>query len=153
MQDGSDASFVKPVCLPLNADDPGVKDNTGLNMQVTGWGRISNNERFNLRNFQLFGAGSRTLQKVEIPVVSPEVCDDKYGLFNKDTQLCAGGVPGKDSCGGDSGGPLTYRTFPDRPWYQIGIVSHGKEFCGSSTPAVYTYVPHFIPWIKRSIKP
>ena len=139
--------------MPLNAEDPGVKDNIGLNMTVTGWGKISNNDRFNLRNYELFGAGSRTLQKVEVPVVNPEVCQETYTVYNKDILLCAGGVPGKDSCGGDSGGPLIYRTFLDRPWYQIGIVSYGKRFCGSSSPAVYTYVPHFISWIKKTLKP
>jgi secreted trypsin-like serine protease len=55
----------------------------------------------------------------------------KYSFFSK---LCAGGEQGRDSCNGDSGGPLTYNGM------QIGIVSWGSVNCGDPVPAVYVNI-------------
>ena len=95
-----------------------------------------------------------------------------------DSQICAGGQPGKDSCKvqtitgtnttnisynqGDSGGPLYFKTIAGsgsrpsddnlEPVYLLGIVSFGSKFCGNGTPGVYTSVSHFMPWIEKIIK-
>ena len=69
-------------------------------------------------------------------------------------KLCAGEV-NKDSCSGDSGGPLMledevkgiYRMI------QYGIVSYGPRQCGSLIPGVYTDVTKYIKWILDNIKP
>lgn len=53
--------------------------------------------------------------------------------------ICAG-FPNKDSCDGDSGGPLTYETNDDET-VQIGIVSFGPSRCGASV-GVYTLISH-----------
>ena len=57
---------------------------------------------------------------------------------------------GKDSCGGDSGGPMTFRHSVNDPWYLVGLVSYGATKCGDK-PGVYTYVPHYIEWIRRTL--
>ena len=58
---------------------------------------------------------------------------------------------GVDSCNGDSGGPLIYRqnNGPEKPWFQIGIVSFGSSLCGIEIPAVYTRVTKMMDWVKR----
>ena len=48
-----------------------------------------------------------------MPLVNDQTCEnlDIYnGAINTSIQLCAGGDRNKDSCGGDSGGPLTYKS-------------------------------------------
>lgn len=72
-----------------------------------------------------------------------------------DSQLCAGGVPEKDSCGGDSGGPLMY---PGKAqgvgvrYVQRGIVSFGSKRCGiGGYPGVYTRVSDYMMWILDNI--
>ena len=50
---------------------------------------------------------------MKLPYVNDQTCEnlDIYkGAINISIQLCAGGDRNKDSCGGDSGGPLTYKS-------------------------------------------
>lgn len=71
----------------------------------------------------------------------------------KSSQLCAGGDIGKDSCTGDSGGPLMTED-PDTPrLYAVGLVSIGWKPCGMiNTPAIYTKVAPFMEWIIKEIE-
>ena len=68
------------------------------------------------------------------------------------TQLCAGGEFAKDSCDGDSGGPLM-RQVQGSNWYLEGIVSFGNR-CGlEGWPGVYTKVSEYTDWIQANLKP
>lgn len=49
--------------------------------------------------------------------------------------ICAGEF-GRDSCNGDSGGPMVSGGL------QIGIVSWGATNCGGNAPGVYASVSH-----------
>ena len=55
------------------------------------------------------GVSSRVKLATEVPHIPNSECSAVYGKVGKlitARQLCAGGVAGKDSCSGDSGGPL-----------------------------------------------
>lgn len=71
-------------------------------------------------------------------------------------QLCAGGVIGKDSCGGDSGGPLLFtdRSHPTYSYsYCVGVVSFGPRQCGQNgMPGIYTRVTSYIDWIVKNVR-
>ena len=59
---------------------------------------------------------------------------------------------GKDSCGGDAGGPaMTRKSYRD-PWYQVGIVSFGLSPCGGGA-GLYTKVEYFLDWIATHLEP
>ena len=62
-------------------------------------------------------------------------------------------ISGKDSCNGDSGGPLIYREYSDDPWHQIGLVSFGTKACGKGVPGVYTRVAEYMDWIESKLQP
>lgn len=70
----------------------------------------------------------------------------KYaGITVTENQLCAGGMAGKDTCGGDSGGSLMKQAIAKTKKNQIpylflaGIVSYGTETCAvEGWPGVYT---------------
>ena len=201
---------VSIVCLPVDLGlaarqlnvrnlQGGLEGNYGV---VVGWGYTDYDpfKEGSQGDISEFGVAQNFQQKLEIPVLSAEQCNDKFrGRFTpagqtghwagqgsssyqllslSDTQICAGGELGKDSCKvktqhllpntiyliqqGDSGGPLYFKTIVPNgvrpsddnlePVYLLGIVSFGSKFCGNGSPGVYTSVRHFMPWIKQIIR-
>lgn len=83
-------------------------------------------------------------------LVPHDECEASYPYLSI-AQLCAAGHTGKDTCKGDSGGPLMlqYRTN----YYVVGVVS-GKRSdspCGTTVPSLYTNVYYYVPWIRNII--
>lgn len=84
-----------------------------------------------------------------------QVCEPAYRSGGRNLkltsgQICAGGIPGKDSCKGDSGGPLMYEN--GRTWEVVGVVSFGPTPCGlPNVPGVYTKVHEYNDWIRSNI--
>jgi hypothetical protein len=103
-------------------------------------------------------ASSVKLQ-VWLPVVNREDCDKLYSakrISIGDSQICAGGIEGKDSCVGDSGGPLMSTGISPRDgrarYFMAGVVSFGPELCGMKDwPGVYTRVSHYTDWILNQL--
>ncbi|KAJ3654561.1 hypothetical protein Zmor_013740 [Zophobas morio] len=132
------SDFIKPICLPSRAERP----RTGDRLVVAGWGRTE------------FASSSPVKLKLWVPVAETSQCSTKFrsaGVNLGNKQLCAGGELGRDSCNGDSGGPLMATTKNDSAqWYLEGIVSFGAR-CGSQGwPGVYTKVGEYIDWIKSN---
>uniref|UniRef100_A0A1Y1L107 CLIP domain-containing serine protease n=1 Tax=Photinus pyralis TaxID=7054 RepID=A0A1Y1L107_PHOPY len=137
-------TFIKPICLPTSEKLQG--NYVGINMTVAGWGKTETKSE------------SKVKLKLQVPVRSMDECGPVYSTKNvklSKGQLCAGGIEGKDSCRGDSGGPLMtlYYVPSDYNWYATGVVSFGPSPCGvAGWPGVYTKVSEYIPWILKTIK-
>lgn len=104
----------------------------------------------------LSGTSSKVKLKVSLPVLSNSDCAPIHAREVRlaDSQLCAGGEQGKDSCKGDSGGPLMtpQGLRNDARWYVVGIVSIGPRRCGTEgKPAIYTRVGSYVDWIRQVI--
>ena len=65
-------------------------------------------------------------------------------VIDERTMMCAA-KSGKDSCFGDSGGPLL-----DRNGIQVGIVSWGYGCANDAYPGVYTRVSAYMDWIQET---
>ncbi|KAL1394961.1 hypothetical protein pipiens_002952 [Culex pipiens pipiens] len=134
------SDYIRPICLPTEA---GVRasNNVGLETIAAGWG-VTENDDF-----------SDVLRKVSLTVVDQRKCAQLYRTkFRlRNSQLCAGGQPGKDTCLGDSGGPLMRQV--GNTFYLYGIISFGPEKCGTDGIAgVYTNVVQYVDWIRRKLE-
>lgn len=134
---------VTPVSLNSSAEN----EAPGLESITAGWG--STNPE---------GTDYPTgLQEVRVPLVSLEDCQAAYQMTDPpaqvlDQQLCAGllGEGGKDSCSGDSGGPLFVIDDMENP-VQTGITSFGAGCADPDFPGVYTRVSSFLDWIEENM--
>lgn len=98
------------------------------------------------------GPSSERLLQVDVPLVSQPRCAKELGA-NKITSatVCAGfDEGGKDSCNGDSGGPLFLRSPLAEP-VQIGVVSWGNGCAQAKAYGVYTSIGYFESWIRRHV--
>ncbi len=93
---------------------------------------------------------SDVLLEVDVPFVSDPGCDAEWGSFFVDGLIiCAGGVPGEDSCGGDSGGPLIAPPG-ETGWKQVALVSGGAA-CGSNIPAFHAFLPNLRSFVEATV--
>ncbi|CAL1268237.1 unnamed protein product [Larinioides sclopetarius] len=144
---------VSPICLPENFENINLE---GKGMTAAGWGSTRRN-----------GAPSTKLMALSgMPVLSNQECNSvftsKLLAFRRnfrrgitDGILCAGFMDGKrDTCGGDSGGPLMF--LKGDHWYVVGVVSFGVggEACSTSPdfPGGYTRVFKYMDWILQKIR-
>ncbi|CAL4148294.1 unnamed protein product [Meganyctiphanes norvegica] len=114
--------LVQPICLATNQ-----QISFGAKAVAAGWGlRKPDNDLPDI------------LQSVELDVLE----DQSPRCANSQLFICTF-TPGKDTCRGDSGGPLM--TKQGNTWFQIGIVSSGLLDCGNSNiPGTYTRVPNYM---------
>jgi secreted trypsin-like serine protease len=137
--------FVKPICLPrtqflrtFNYDD--------ILLEVAGWGKTETVSQSNVK------------LKVGVDGVNINACNQVYsrqGVTIGNSQVCAGGKRGFDSCRGDSGGPIMRMdTSTEKPyWYLAGVVSFGPSPCGQEGwPGVYTRISAYVDWIESKIR-
>ncbi|CAK8686123.1 tryptase-2-like [Clavelina lepadiformis] len=128
-------TFVRPICLPnRRITGPGWNG-----CYTAGWGTTSEDGDYY----------SLTLRDVQIPIINFWSCRIRYGAaYNSHQHLCGGDwfYGSKDSCKGDSGGPLACQ-LEDGSWYVAGIVSWGVGCGRPGTPGMYTNVRRYEDWI------
>ncbi|XP_014612361.1 PREDICTED: venom protease-like [Polistes canadensis] len=134
--------FARPACLQTALPDSPENKAT-----ATGWGIV----KFDT------GKKSDDLLKVTINVVNHTSCN-KFSYSNiqynrgivNEWQICAGEF-GKDTCGGDSGGPLLIFNDENYCMYNIIGVTSAGQICGLYSPGLYTKVYNYVPWLESVI--
>ncbi|XP_069044069.1 serine protease 27-like [Lepisosteus oculatus] len=147
--DGFDIALVQldsKVCLspyisPVQLAKPNDVFTEDTECWVTGWGMTKENVPL---------APPRTLQEVQLTIVDNRCCQIMYNsnATIREDMMCAGDEDGqKDTCKGDSGGPLLWKKGGS--WIQAGIVSFGRDCGMPNSLGVYTRVSSFTDWIKK----
>jgi len=150
--------FVKPICLPYDDDVTNDYRKTGDALWVAGWG-VTGPRDDGVSHKD--GSLADTLQHVNMTIYDQTKCKNllteaDYEL--EESQLCAGGEAGRDSCFGDSGSALMadYIDSKNRfeTWKLIGLVSFGlSKKCGvQGSPGIYTKIRDYIPWILDNVE-
>ncbi|KAG5669187.1 hypothetical protein PVAND_017081 [Polypedilum vanderplanki] len=127
-----------PICLPTRNYD-------SYKAIVSGFGKTENYDQ------------SEMLMKVTLEKFSHEECQQPYKEMvniDRNTMLCYGHHSEiKDSCNGDSGGPLQIKNEQINCTYiQLGLVSFGLRECGFvGIPGVYVNVYNYIDWIENIV--
>ena len=112
-------------------------------VRASGWGKT--------RDVTL-DKGSSALLEVEMDVLAEPRCAalPGYGPTKIHSNVVCAAAPGRQTCRGDSGGPIVFR---DGAPVLVGVVSWGKERCsGDGQPGVYTRVGAYVPWIDSVIR-
>ena len=104
--------------------------------EVTGWGATLN----------FSNPSPAILQEVTVRTMTTEKCREKYGESSISEHMLCASNPGKDSCWGDSGGPLAV-LGQDGSYRIIGVVSWGLGCARPQYPGVYTRVTSHLDWI------
>ncbi|CAG7823759.1 unnamed protein product [Allacma fusca] len=126
---------VQAVVLPAKTYDP--KPN--INMWFAGWGRLVED-----------GETPDILHEVTLPIIQRARCKAVLADYTiTDNHLCAGGRGGKDTCEGDSGGPMYL--IEGEKQTQVGIVSWGLGCAEVGLPGVYTRVSSYLDWISEKM--
>ncbi|XP_052838723.1 serine protease 41-like isoform X1 [Drosophila gunungcola] len=127
--------YVRPICIILDTKHKSFIPTT---LKAFGWGQNSDNLE------------SDILQTITLDHYNERVCNRRLNFTMSSEQICAGAYNG-DTCGSDSGGPLsttlTVNGLPREA--QIGIVSFGLRTCNG--PGVYTKVASYVDWIQKRI--
>lgn len=116
--------------------------------KITGWGSMGD-----------FGFPPSILRKAEVNFVEQDICEQQLQdeipsekPYLDDTMFCAGDYKGiKDTCSGDSGGPIYYTDSITKKDTLIGVVSWGFGCATKGLSGVYTDVSKFSTWINDTI--
>lgn len=133
------ASTYTPVKL---WDGVGNEGAVGSYCTVAGWGTLSQDSQ----------TASNFLMKVSVPIQSNTKCSAQYPGVITNKLMCAGeDAGGKDSCTGDSGGPLFTRdATAANSFVQVGLVSFGKGCGQANAYGVYTRITSYADWICKT---
>lgn len=139
-----DGTTTTTIALP-RAVDPGWPA-AGTQALVSGWGSISGSS----------GVYPTTLYAATVDVMtapSETDCGSYGNSYDNATMLCAGTAadPVKDTCYGDSGGPLAVND--SGTWTLAGITSWGNGCAQVGYPGVYTRVTTYTDWIDSVVSP
>ncbi|KAI8036325.1 trypsin alpha-3 isoform X1 [Drosophila gunungcola] len=129
------SALVQPIAVAVDAPP------SGAHAVVSGWGKRTEEDE----------ALPALLRAVELEIVERNTCGAQYLTKEytiTDEMLCAGYLEGgKDTCNGDSGGPLTVDGV------LVGIVSWGVGCGREGFPGVYTSVNSHTAWIEEQAEP
>ncbi|CAL8348817.1 unnamed protein product [Gadus morhua 'NCC'] len=123
---------IQSVCLP----SPVHHFQKNTECYVAGWGSMREG-----------GSLTNLLQKAAVNLIDRADCLKSYSSGLTPSMMCAGFMEGgKDTCLGDSGGPLSCRHAAGQ-WFVAGITSWGHGCGRVGYPGVYTRVTSIREWM------
>jgi len=146
LQDAVPASVATPIQLRQTM----LSSSSSTTLTVVGFGDTNPSESVS--------DTASYLREVELQYVPPTQCRDSFGgnwlgmggLDIENGMMCAY-TRGRDSCGGDSGGPLILKGSSIAQDELVGLVSWGISCAETGYPGVYTRISYYYEWIQETI--
>ncbi|KAJ2359097.1 Plasma kallikrein [Coemansia erecta] len=143
---------------PIRIDSDTIED--GLTVTGIGWGKTSLDSQ----------GTADVLQQVDLTIGNEELCHRIRPEFtsNDGNYICVTTPDGRDTCSGDSGGPLLRRCggqgnagggiAGSGEWIQLGITSYGDSLsrsagavcAGKDSAGFYTHAAKYIDYISKT---
>ncbi|XP_022109261.1 mannan-binding lectin serine protease 1-like [Acanthaster planci] len=141
---------IRPICVPTAdtfvADSDyslyEVEEIPDLEGVAIGWGQTGRDQPW-----------SNVLMEVYLPIISRSQCEDAILSGLTDNMVCAGSsAGGRDTCFGDSGGPLMLKEATTGRYFAFGLVSwgEGNQCAQAGQYGVYAKVGNFENWIRET---
>ena len=112
----------------------------GTSLTVMGWGATRATTPYDY---------PYVLRQVTVPLIADSLCQSSYPGEISENMFCAGAMAGgKDSCYGDSGGPIIQGNNADSA-LQVGVVSWGDGCAVAGSPGVYTRLANYLDWLEQ----
>ncbi|CAH1788595.1 unnamed protein product, partial [Owenia fusiformis] len=138
-------NYTQPIAFP-NIQEFSINQIDKKLCKVIGWGDTAGIGTI-CKNLKL----SHVLMETEIKPQKDCILSTTDKKSVTDNMFCAGSKKGKDSCFGDSGGPLMCRDGKrNNIWEIYGIVSWGPANSCGKMSGVYTKVTNYIDWIMEN---
>ena len=138
-------SLISGLNLPLLVGD--------LRMIIGNLRKLQKRKILSYYTLPIFRPTEPALRQAQVPIVDIPTCDENYDQVNNigidNSQVCAG-LGDRDSCSGDSGGPMLSSELNNGRWSVIGITSFGVKCGDPRFPGVYTRVDQYLDWISRN---
>jgi len=151
------SSQVTPICLPYRRQNRrfGSTPPWSRQYRISGWGYTDPNiERRSddLMKTSVSGYGKISCANNFKNVFHTKSNGEQRPNKVTNNMICAGQITGgRDTCRGDSGGPLSYKT-PNNFWVLEGVASFGHDDCGGfGKLGVYMKVRNYLPWIAKEV--
>ncbi|KAL4658890.1 hypothetical protein GN956_G2344 [Arapaima gigas] len=127
---------IRPICLP----SPVHSFPMAADCYIGGWGSLKEG-----------GTLTNLLQKAQVKMIDQAECQQAYGKGLTPHMLCAGFMEGgRDTCMGDSGGPLMCQE-PSGRWFIAGVTSWGRGCGRTGFPGVYVRVTAVREWMSQHL--
>ena len=135
-------SKYKPISLDAKDPEETLENSKkSLRATVAGWG-VESEHNIDIPD---------TAMKLKVPLIKHDRCEKAYPQQITSQMMCAGFFKGaKDSCFGDSGGPLFRFTKKNSPPLLIGVVSWGQGCARKGFPGVYAKVSSVLDWVEET---
>ncbi|KAH8363015.1 hypothetical protein KR084_004496 [Drosophila pseudotakahashii] len=134
---------INPVCLPIDKQSQELDFNQAF--LIVGWGATEN------------VTFPSQLQEVQVSRTDLDECRRYYKKDEvNDNHICATGTGIKQTCRGDSGGPLFIEHRFKNMYRQVqyGVISFGGNYCGQqqNQPGIFASVIDMLPWITQNLQ-
>ncbi|XP_059061502.1 collagenase-like [Achroia grisella] len=129
--------YIQPIVLPKDSRET----YDGVSCKAVGYGQTGVDNPIGI---------NQQLSYVYLNVINNDLCAEVYGRLITDKSICTSGEYGKGPCGGDSGGPICYKTGDE--YILIGVISFGSSLgCQAGLPTSHTRITSYIDWIQNRL--